>query len=95
MTVPGDPHAPGTTTALPRRGLPGSRNGERPTYLTTEFLVFVVLTLGILLAALIVQDNDDHEDYFRADRAWWYVTLLGTAYIVSRGLAKIGRRDGS
>lgn len=49
-----------------------------------------VLILAILLSAAIVQDTSDHGDYFRADRAWWYVTLLGVAYMVSRGLSKIG-----
>ncbi len=89
MTAPGEPLASDSTSVLPRRRFGG--DGERPTYLSTEFIVFVVLVLGILLAAVIVQDTDGHEDYFRADRAWWYITLLGVAYIVSRGLSKIGR----
>lgn len=96
MTTPGEPLAPDSTSVLPRRRL-GVRagDGERPTYLTTEFLVFVALTLGILLAAAIVQDTSDHDDYFRADDAWWYITLLGIAYIVSRGLSKIGSHRGN
>ena len=98
MTAPQEPLPSDSTSALPRRRFGTSRgdDGGRPTYLSTEFLVFVVLVLGILLTSVIIQDTDDHEDYFQADRAWWYVTLLGIAYIVSRGLSKIGRfRDGS
>ena len=90
MTAPRDPLASDSTNVLTRRARDG---GDRPTYLTTEFLVFVVLTLGLLLTAVIIQDTDDHDDYFRADRAWWYITLLGMAYIVSRGLSKLGRRS--
>jgi hypothetical protein len=37
--------------------------------------------------------GDGHEDYFRADRAWWYIVLLTIGYMVSRGLAKSGSRN--
>ena len=92
MTAPREPLASDSTTVMSRGRFSGrGGDGTRPTYLTTEFIVFVVLALGILLAAMIVQDTANHDDYFRADRAWWYITLLGIAYIVSRGLSKIGR----
>jgi hypothetical protein len=32
-------------------------------------------------------------DYFRADKAWWYITLLTIGYMVARGLAKSGSRE--
>ena len=97
MTMPREPLASDSTTVLGSRKPArfGSGGGDKPTYLTTEFLVFVVFVLGIMLTAIIVQDTDDHDDYFRADRAWLYITLLGIAYMVSRGLSKLGRnRDG-
>ncbi len=90
MTAPGSPYPTDQTSTLPRRRFGSGGTGDHPTYLSTEFIVFVVLVLGTLLAAVIVQETDDHEDYFTADRAWWYITLLGIAYIVSRGLAKAG-----
>ncbi|MCW2569279.1 MAG: hypothetical protein JWN54_3376 [Mycobacterium sp.] len=72
-----------------RRG--PSRPGHRPDgWRTTEFGVFVLVALGNLLASALVASGDGHNDYFRADRAWFYITLLAIAYIVSRGLAKIG-----
>lgn len=37
--------------------------------------------------------NDNHADYFRADRAWFYIVLLTIGYMVSRGLAKAGSRE--
>jgi hypothetical protein len=74
-----------------RRG--PARSGHRPDgWRTTEFGVFVVVALGNLLASALVASSDGHNDYFRADKAWFYITLLAIAYIVSRGLAKIGDR---
>ena len=34
-----------------------------------------------------------HGDYFRADKAWFYIVLLTIGYVVSRGLAKSGSRE--
>ncbi|MDX1884446.1 hypothetical protein [Mycolicibacterium sp. 120270] len=61
-------------------------------YKTTEFIVFIVATIGVLLASLTVGTTDAHEDYFRADQAWLYVVVLSVGYMVSRGLAKSGSR---
>ena len=43
-------------------------------------IVLAVLSVAILIAAQI-------DDGFGAHRAWLYVTILGAAYIISRGLA--------
>jgi hypothetical protein len=51
--------------------------------LTTEFWAMVVLIAGILVAAASTDTLD-------ARRAWLYVAIVGTGYIVSRGLAKAG-----
>ena len=51
--------------------------------LTTEFWAMVVLVAGILIAAASTDTLD-------ARRAWLYVAIVGTGYIVSRGLAKAG-----
>jgi hypothetical protein len=59
---------------------------------TTEFIVYVVAVIGVLLASFLVSTTDGHEDYLRADRAWFYVVLLSVGYMVSRGLAKAGSR---
>jgi hypothetical protein len=69
------------------------RGHQRPRgWMTSEFGVFALVALGALLASALVQGEGDRVDYFRADEAWFYVTLLAIAYIVSRGLAKIGGR---
>jgi hypothetical protein len=57
---------------------------------TSEFWVFVVTALAILVAGSAVSANGDHADVFPADRVWLYVTLLASAYLVSRGIAKAG-----
>ena len=46
----------------------------------------------MLIASFLVSTTDAHEDYFRADRAWFYIVLLSIGYMVSRGLAKAGSR---
>lgn len=71
----------------------GRRGAEtKPFYRTTEFIVFIVATVAVLLASYLVKTNDGHNDYFHADKAWLYVVILSVGYMVSRGLAKSGTR---
>ena len=65
----------------------------KASFKTTEFMVYVVAVIGVLLASFLVSTTDAHEDYFRADRAWFYIVLLSIGYMVSRGLAKAGSRQ--
>ena len=51
--------------------------------LTTEFWAMVGLILAILVAAAVSDSLGDR-------RAWLLVTIVGTGYIVSRGIAKAG-----
>jgi hypothetical protein len=65
---------------------------------TTEFIAYVVVTVGVLIASVVVDGNGNGDngaggDYFRADRAWLYIVLLTIGYLVSRGLAKAGSRE--
>jgi hypothetical protein len=50
---------------------------------------------GELLASFLVKTGQDgqRDDYFRADKAWWYITLLTIGYMIARGLAKSGSRE--
>jgi len=61
-------------------------------YKTTEFVVFLVAVVGVLVASALVGDSDGRGDVFLADKAWFYVTLLAIGYMISRGLAKAGSR---
>jgi hypothetical protein len=58
----------------------------KPFFLTSEFLAFV----GLLTALLITLAVSDSLNEFRG---WLLPTLLTSAYILSRGIAKAGERD--
>jgi hypothetical protein len=59
---------------------------SKSAYKTTEFVVYVLAVLGVLIASMIVDQS------FGADPAWRYVTYLTVGYMISRGLAKAGSR---
>ena len=64
----------------------------KPSFKTTEFIVYVVSVLAVLIASLVVDVNDDGQR-FSAYQGWFLVTLLTIGYLISRGLAKSGSRD--
>ena len=66
-----------------------SRRGrrEKPFFLTSEFLTMVAAIAAIGIAAAVA-------DGFDAREGWTLITIVAAAYIVSRGLSKIGRGDG-
>lgn len=75
----------------PRR----ARDETKPAFKTTEFIAYVAMVLGVLIASVVVDGNGNGDngaggDFFRADRAWLYVVMLTIGYMVSRGLAKAG-----
>lgn len=51
--------------------------------LTTEFWAMLVLIAAVLIAAAVSDSLNDV-------RAWTLVTIIGAAYILSRGFAKMG-----
>jgi len=63
------------------------RKREKPFFLTSEFLTMVAVVAAIAIAAAVA-------DNFEAPRAWTLITVAAAAYVVSRGLSKIGRGDG-
>ena len=86
------PNAYDSVAGAPRTRV-SRRVGETKAFFkTTEFVVFIVATVGVLLASYLVQATDGHNDYFQADKAWLYVVILSVGYMVSRGLAKSGSR---
>jgi len=64
----------------------------KPSFKTTEFYVFIVVALGVLIASAVVDQGDDGQG-FGANSAWMYVTFLAVGYMISRGLAKAGSRN--
>ena len=76
----------------------GHQHGHRPGFSvksalkTTELWVLVVLSIALLIAAAVTDEGDDGQGFGSQD-AWRYVTILGAAYIISRGLTKFGGRE--
>ena len=74
---------------------PGRRlsTETKASFKTTEFFVYLFAVAGVLIASYAVKTGAHHADYFRADKAWFYIVLLTIGYLGSRGLAKSGSRD--
>ncbi len=87
-----------TRTDRPSRTLPDSRplrdrvTETKHSTKTTEFYAMVAVIAGILVAAWYV-GRDSVTDAFTAERAWLYVAIVASAYMISRGLAKSGTRE--
>jgi hypothetical protein len=90
-----------TQTGTRNDGITGARTAPARTrrqttetkaaFKTTEFFAFVAVLVGILVAAMVVDETN--AGGFGARQAWLYVTILTVGYMVSRGLAKSGSRD--
>jgi hypothetical protein len=65
----------------------------KTSFKTTELMVYIAAVVGVLVASAAVGTTHAHADYFRADKAWFYIVLLTIGYVVSRGLAKSGSRE--
>ena len=63
----------------------------KPFYATSEFLVWLLTAVGLLIAGAVI-DNGDHGDVLRANTVWLLITILSFAYIISRGISKSGTR---
>ena len=64
---------------------------SKPGFKTSEFLVWVLASALVLIAGAVV-DSGEGEGAFGIYRAFQIFGWLTVAYIVSRGLAKIGVR---
>jgi hypothetical protein len=90
------------TDALRRERTAGTRNGPfarlstetKHALKTTEFWAMAAVVAGILIASWVIgDDNGNGGDQFPAVRAWLYVAIVSSAYMVARGLAKSGSRE--
>ncbi len=63
------------------------RRRAKPFFLTSEFLTMVAAIAALAIAGAVA-------DGFDARETWTLITIVAAAYIVSRGLSKIGRGDG-
>ena len=66
---------------------------SKPGFKTTEFLVWLIASALVLLAGAVVDSGDGNaEGAFGIYRAFQIFGWITAAYIISRGLAKIGVR---
>jgi len=56
-------------------------------------VAYVVIVIAVLIAANSIEAEEGGQDFFAADKAWLYITLLTIGYMLSRGIAKSGVRD--
>ena len=106
MTTSGPYDATGTSSATrpvtgtdsPTRAV-AYRDDERrharetkPSFKTTELIVYLLSVFGVLIASWVVDVRPDGQG-FSAYQGWFLVTLLTIGYLISRGLAKAGSRD--
>ena len=75
----------GNTDRAPARRLVTE---TKASFKTTEFMAYVAIVVGVLIAAAVVDQAD--AGGLGAEQAWLYVTILTVGYMVSRGLAKSG-----
>ena len=78
------------TGAVPRGVVARLATETQQAFKTTEFWAMVAIVMGILVASWAVDAGGGNDDAFPAVRAWLYVAIVASAYIVSRGLAKAG-----
>ena len=76
------------TSGAPSRRL--STETKSP-FKTTQFWVYVLAVVGVLIASYAVKTTGSQADSFA--RAWFYVVLLTLGYLGSRGLSKSGGGD--
>jgi hypothetical protein len=95
MTTSTTDHSTVTSDSRAVKSPDGDRRLTRetkPSFKTTELIVYVLSVLGVLIASLVVDVNEDGQG-FSAYQGWFLVTLLTIGYLISRGLAKSGSRD--
>ena len=62
----------------------------KPFFLTSEFLVWAITVIGVAIAGAVV--GGDEGDGFGATTVWTLITVIGFAYIISRGISKAGTK---
>jgi hypothetical protein len=83
MATPARAGDPGDRVEAIGERVTGAHDETKWAPLTTEFWAMVIVIIAILIAAAV-------SDTFGDRRAWLYVAIVATGYIVSRGLAKVG-----
>jgi len=59
---------------------------------TSEFAVWGLTVIGLLIAGAVVDSSNLQHDVFRANLVWTLITVVSFAYIISRGISKAGTK---
>ena len=70
-----------------RRSIVAGSTEARPGIMTTEFWLSLAMTTAVIVAGYV-------SDAFSVDTAWALGAGIIAAYVLSRGLAKAGSREG-
>jgi hypothetical protein len=84
-----DARTPGALARATRR----LATETKQAFKTTEFWAMVALVVAILIAGNAIEAAEGGPDIFAADKVWLYITILGSAYMITRGLAKSGSQE--
>ena len=82
--------------SVPARSTRRLSTETKSAFKTTEFIAYLGSVVAVLIAAQTIGRDSGASnggDYFRADKAFLYITILTVGYLLSRGLAKSGSRD--
>jgi hypothetical protein len=83
----GSTHANATVGTSDRSHLRRTFTEAKNGFKTSEFYLAVVAIAGLIIAAFLDGDSLSRDDGFR------YASWVAAAYIISRGLAKLGTRE--
>lgn len=64
----------------------------KPFFLTSEFVVWALTVIAVLIAGAVTKAGNDGSDVLGATTVWVLVTAIGFAYIISRGISKAGQK---
>ncbi|MFR9779842.1 hypothetical protein ACL02O_27775 [Micromonospora sp. MS34] len=80
-----------------REQMPSPGTETKQAFLTTEFWVYAAAVAVVVIAAFWRGPAIDGLNINNPNAAWWYLTALTGAYLLSRGLSKAGsaRRSGA
>ena len=93
VTAGRDRDTGGGGASLARGGLRRLTTETKASFKTSELFAYIAAVVAVLIAANSIEGEEGGADFFAADKAWLYVTLLTIGYMLSRGLAKSGSRD--
>ena len=82
-------------TSVPRHRVRRLSTETKSSWKTTELLAYLGTVIAIAIASQTIGKDTGAAggDYFRADKAFLYITMVTIGYLLSRGLAKSGSRD--